>query len=181
MYIYIYILYIYTYIIWRVSDQNGLSLLYIMLEIHHSGQEPLNITTYQYLHKLWKRGKKSRNRTWKYPNGGKPLIVHYGVMEKSLYSGEIFTDLCCWGDMKLQASLHKVNLYLKYCTADGSQRKVWSLNNKPLSFKWHGKFLEFCDSKFVQTYKEYLSGNENWQTCLLLITVRCKILPTIHL
>ena len=25
----------------RVSDQNGVSLLYIMLEIHHSGQEPL--------------------------------------------------------------------------------------------------------------------------------------------
>ena len=24
----------------RVSDQNGVSLLYIMLEIHHSGQEP---------------------------------------------------------------------------------------------------------------------------------------------
>ena len=27
-------------IIPRVSDQNGVSLLYIMLEIHHSGQEP---------------------------------------------------------------------------------------------------------------------------------------------
>ena len=25
----------------RVSDQNGVSLLYIMLEIHHSGWEPL--------------------------------------------------------------------------------------------------------------------------------------------
>ena len=25
----------------RVSDQNGVSLQYIMLEIHHSGQEPL--------------------------------------------------------------------------------------------------------------------------------------------
>ena len=25
----------------RVPDQNGVSLLYIMLEIHHSGQEPL--------------------------------------------------------------------------------------------------------------------------------------------
>ena len=25
----------------RVSDQNGISLLYIMFEIHHSGQEPL--------------------------------------------------------------------------------------------------------------------------------------------
>ena len=24
----------------RVSDQNGVSLLYIMIEIHHSGQEP---------------------------------------------------------------------------------------------------------------------------------------------
>ena len=24
----------------RVSDQNGVSLLYIMLEIHHSGREP---------------------------------------------------------------------------------------------------------------------------------------------
>ena len=24
----------------RVSDQNGISLLYIMLEIHHSGREP---------------------------------------------------------------------------------------------------------------------------------------------
>ena len=27
--------------IWRVSDQNGVSPLYIMLEIHHSGREPL--------------------------------------------------------------------------------------------------------------------------------------------
>ena len=26
--------------IWRVSNQNGVSLLYIMLEIHHSGPEP---------------------------------------------------------------------------------------------------------------------------------------------
>ena len=26
----------------RVSDQNGVSLLYIMLEIHHSGWEPSN-------------------------------------------------------------------------------------------------------------------------------------------
>ena len=26
----------------RVSDQNGVSLLYIMLEIHHSGREPWN-------------------------------------------------------------------------------------------------------------------------------------------
>ena len=26
----------------RVSDQNGVSLLCIMLEIHHSGWEPLN-------------------------------------------------------------------------------------------------------------------------------------------
>ena len=25
----------------RVSDQNGVSVLYIMLEIHHSGREPL--------------------------------------------------------------------------------------------------------------------------------------------
>ena len=25
----------------RVPDQNGVSLLYIMLEIHHSGREPL--------------------------------------------------------------------------------------------------------------------------------------------
>ena len=25
----------------RVSDQNGVSLLYIMLEVHHSGREPL--------------------------------------------------------------------------------------------------------------------------------------------
>ena len=24
----------------RVSDQNGVSLLYIMLEVHHSGREP---------------------------------------------------------------------------------------------------------------------------------------------
>ena len=28
------------FIISRVSDQNGVSLLYIMLEIHHSGREP---------------------------------------------------------------------------------------------------------------------------------------------
>ena len=28
-------------IISRVPDQNGVSLLYIMLEIHHSGREPL--------------------------------------------------------------------------------------------------------------------------------------------
>ena len=27
---------------WRVSNQNGVSLLYIMLEIHHSGWEPSN-------------------------------------------------------------------------------------------------------------------------------------------
>ena len=26
---------------WRVPDQNGVSLLYIMLAIHHSGWEPL--------------------------------------------------------------------------------------------------------------------------------------------
>ena len=26
---------------WRVSNQKGVSPLYIMLEIHHSGQEPL--------------------------------------------------------------------------------------------------------------------------------------------
>ena len=31
----------------RVSDLNGLSLLYIMLEIHHSGWEPLNYDTGQ--------------------------------------------------------------------------------------------------------------------------------------
>ena len=30
------------YNISRVSDQNGLSPLYIMLEIHHSGREPSN-------------------------------------------------------------------------------------------------------------------------------------------
>ena len=29
----------------RVSDQNGVSLLYIMLEIHHSGREPLKFST----------------------------------------------------------------------------------------------------------------------------------------
>ena len=29
----------------RVSDQNGVSLLYIMLEIHHSGREPSNYET----------------------------------------------------------------------------------------------------------------------------------------
>ena len=29
----------------RVSDQNGVSLLYIMLEIHHSGREPSNYMT----------------------------------------------------------------------------------------------------------------------------------------
>ena len=27
----------------RVSDHNGVSLLYIMLEIHHSGWEPSNV------------------------------------------------------------------------------------------------------------------------------------------
>ena len=27
----------------RVSNQNGVSLLYIMLEIHHSGREPSNL------------------------------------------------------------------------------------------------------------------------------------------
>ena len=26
--------------IWRDPDQNGVSLLYIVLEIHHSGREP---------------------------------------------------------------------------------------------------------------------------------------------
>ena len=31
---------VYLYSILRVSDQNGVSLLYIMLEIHHSGREP---------------------------------------------------------------------------------------------------------------------------------------------
>ena len=31
---------LYPYYIWRVSDQNGVSLLYIMLEIHHSDPEP---------------------------------------------------------------------------------------------------------------------------------------------
>ena len=30
----------FSLIISRVSDQNGVSLLYIMLEIHHSGREP---------------------------------------------------------------------------------------------------------------------------------------------
>ena len=30
----------------RVSDKNGVSLLYIMLEIHHSGQEPLIYNLY---------------------------------------------------------------------------------------------------------------------------------------
>ena len=36
--------YLFTqYAIWRVSDQNGVSLLWIMLEIHHSGREALNI------------------------------------------------------------------------------------------------------------------------------------------
>ena len=30
------------YLILRVSDQNGVSLLYIMLEMHHSGREPSN-------------------------------------------------------------------------------------------------------------------------------------------
>ena len=25
---------------WRVPEQNGVSVLYIMIEIHHSGQEP---------------------------------------------------------------------------------------------------------------------------------------------
>ena len=29
----------------RVSNQNGVSLLYIMLEIHHSGREPLIYST----------------------------------------------------------------------------------------------------------------------------------------
>ena len=29
----------------RVSNQNGVSLLYIMLEIHHSGREPLTCTS----------------------------------------------------------------------------------------------------------------------------------------
>ena len=29
----------------RVSDQNGVSLLYIMLEIHHSGWEPSNVSS----------------------------------------------------------------------------------------------------------------------------------------
>ena len=33
-------IHVYTYIS-RASDQNGVSLLYIMLEIHHSGREPL--------------------------------------------------------------------------------------------------------------------------------------------
>ena len=32
-------------ILWKVSDQNGISLLYIMLEIHHSGREPLLLET----------------------------------------------------------------------------------------------------------------------------------------
>ena len=31
--------YVFVYIS-RVSDQNGVSFLYIMLEIHHSGQKP---------------------------------------------------------------------------------------------------------------------------------------------
>ena len=33
----------YRYKILMVSNQNGISLLYIMLEMHHSGWEPSNI------------------------------------------------------------------------------------------------------------------------------------------
>ena len=38
---------IYIYIL-RVSDQNGVSLLYIMLEIHHSAEKPLYISCLRY-------------------------------------------------------------------------------------------------------------------------------------
>ena len=34
---------VYLYYISRIPDQNGVSLLYIMLDIHHSGQGPSNI------------------------------------------------------------------------------------------------------------------------------------------
>ena len=34
----------------RVSDQNGVSLLYIMLEIHHSGWEPSNYAVGKHVH-----------------------------------------------------------------------------------------------------------------------------------
>ena len=47
MYIYIHT-HVYVYIS-SVSDQNGVSPLYIMLEIHHSGREPSNIYIYIYI------------------------------------------------------------------------------------------------------------------------------------
>ena len=36
----------------RVPDQNGVSLLYIMLEINHSGREPSNFINTQFHHKV---------------------------------------------------------------------------------------------------------------------------------
>ena len=36
----------------RVPNKNGVSLLYIMLEIHHSGREPLKCTFYDHYHYL---------------------------------------------------------------------------------------------------------------------------------
>ena len=51
----------------RVSNKNGVSLLYIMLEIHHSGREPSIF-----------KGKKQRNKQMK----GEPLLVSQPTNQK---------------------------------------------------------------------------------------------------
>ena len=51
----------------RVSDQNGVSLLYIMLKIHHSGQEPSKYVTKIAYH----RGRRPSNATRNQYHGGR--------------------------------------------------------------------------------------------------------------
>ena len=119
------------YKILRVSGQNGVSLLYIMLEIHHSGWEPSTSGT-----DLWRQTRAAKDRSRRSDIPSHPVTgywhqanqsEHWPPNPRHLVSSNYnasFKSLVCWTDCE---ALEADALTTKLLKCQGTQKRNFEL------------------------------------------------------